>query len=565
MNWLTLGPLPHSEAERRFDWRDGAVIFTFLLFAALFFLARLQRTYPAPLVWGDSANIASFAAALDHPQNFQNDELLYDLDNIRIYATMQIPLIRLLYRWVGEYGLSFLLLLGPTVFLQLVGFYILGRAIFASRYWALLLSLVSAIPTTLVLQEFWGIVDNPLPRFTFQALLPFVLALFWVWREKPLRWSLVMLLAGFLVYVHPVSTPAWITAIWLGCLVYLPHSWRVWQKISWMGFLGVVSLLVMLPFIYNYLTYHEHGQTANNAVMVRVLYEYFPKNLLNPPAALIELFRDTLSLGVLLLGIAGFVVLWILKAGDRRELLLTLTWLGGIVLVSVALPTLERLVERIFNQSPFETELPRGIRYLYFFLILYSIWGLSELRRRARNRYLSMGFAGLGLIPLIVFASPNLDRLGRYLDMKPLVACWTTGRLFCPAENDYNLLVQAIRQQTPETARFYFSTDAYDTSSFSLRYLALRSLVYSYKDRGLLAYSNAADLEQWYQTMLEASAYKSDRVWMRRGPDGMRRFLDRLGVDYLIVNFPVIPERAVEFGARIEYQNNSFTLLEIIR
>ncbi len=565
MKWLTSGPLPCPVSERRFDLRDWLVILVFLLFAAFYFMARLQRSLPAPLVWGDSANIASFAAALDYPQNFQGDALLHDLDNIRIYSTIQIPLIRLFYRWVDDYGLSFLLLLGPTVFLQLTGFYLLGRAIFTSRYWALLFSLASAIPTTVVLQEFWGIVDNPLPRFTFQALLPFVMALFWVWRERPLRWPLVMMLAGLLVYIHPVSTPAWIAAFWLGCVLYLPGHWRGWQKAAWLVSLGAAALLVMLPFIYNYLTYHESGQTANNALLLQVLYEQFPENLLNPPAAIAELLRDSMDSGLMLFGLTGFLVLWWLKAGERQELILTLVWLGGVLMVSVAVPMLERIVERIFNLSPFETELLRGIRYFHFFMILYAMWGLSELWRKARHRYLAYGIAVLGLLPLVVFALPNLDRLYRYIDWKPLIACWTTGKPICPAENDFYSLIQAIRQQTPEDGRFYYSPSAYDTASLPLRYLTLRSLVYSYKDRGLLAYSNTADLEQWYQTMTEASSYKSDKIWLRRDPVGLRRFLDRLGTDYLIVNFPVIPERAKDFGANIVYQNESFTLLHLIR
>lgn len=565
MKWFTLGPLPRPVSDRRIDWRDGMVIFAFLLFAALFFMARLQRTLPGPLVWGDSANIASFAAALDNPQNFQGDALLYDLDNIRIYATIQIPLIRLFYRWVGEYGFSFLLLLGPTVFLQLAGFYFLGRVILANRYWALLFSLTSAIPAAVVLQEFWGIVDNPLPRFTFQALLPFVLALFWVWREQPLRWLLVMALAGLLVYVHPVSAPAWIAALWLGCLLYLPRNWRGWQKAAWMICLGIAALLVMLPFIVNYQTYYAHGQNANNALLLRVLYEHFPEKLLNPPAAVFELLRDTLGSGLMLFGLAGFLILWWIKAGERRELILTLVWLGGVLLVSVAAPMVERIVERLFDLTPFETELLRGIRYIYFYITLYAIWGLSELWRRVRYRYLAYGIAVLGMAPLIVFASPNLDRLARYLDWKPLFTCWTTGRPFCPVQNDYYSLIQAIRQQTPEDGRFYYSANAYDTASLPLRYFALRSLVYNYKDRGFLTYSNAAGLEQWYQTMTEASAYKNDKIWLRKDPEGMRRFLDRLEADYLIVNFLVTPKKAGELGARIVYQNASFTLLQLIR
>ena len=74
--------------------------------------------------------------------------------------------------------MSFWLLL-PTILLQLIGFYFLGRVLYRSRLWAFLLAVITAAMVTEVgLGEFWGIWRDVLPRFTFQAFLPFC----WRWR-----------------------------------------------------------------------------------------------------------------------------------------------------------------------------------------------------------------------------------------------------------------------------------------------------------------------------------------------------------------------------------------------
>ncbi|MDO8559756.1 MAG: hypothetical protein Q7S23_01825, partial [bacterium] len=192
---------------------------------------RWQGAYPFAFLSGDSANIAGFAAALDHPGNFTGDAILSDPANFRFYQTIHLPLIRALTKITGDYGTSFIWLLGWHVLVQAVGFYILGRILFHRRYWAALYAIMTLVPVQLNL-EFWGAWSDPLPRFSFQALLPYLLAAALRWRSSPIAWPWLMAAAGVLVYVHPVSAPGWGLALWLGFVWGAPAAWSYQKKMT---------------------------------------------------------------------------------------------------------------------------------------------------------------------------------------------------------------------------------------------------------------------------------------------------------------------------------------------
>ena len=305
---------------------DWLAMLTFLTFAVIYFLGRLQGNYPVVILTGDGGNIASYAAALDHPGWFQADPVLGDLRNIDIYATIHIPIIRALNRLTGDYGLAYAWLVLPQTFLQLLGFYLAGKgAVHQSqqqyrRYSAgrivsgpfVLAFLTAMTVINIGLGEIWGVWQDALPRVTFQSLLPFLLTLTLVWKDRPGRWPWLMLLAGLLVYVHPISAPAWGLAIWFSLWLLLPTGWNWKRRILTMLGLGVLFLLVLAPFAVNYLSYRGQDQAADYNTVMAILQTYSPKNLLNVPAALGDFvwsMTRSLLLPVALAGFTGNLVI----------------------------------------------------------------------------------------------------------------------------------------------------------------------------------------------------------------------------------------------------------------
>ncbi len=59
--------------------------------------------------------------------------------------------------------------------MQFFSYYLLGRVLYANRYWALLFTLAVSAPMNLAGGEVWGAVGDGMPRFTYQVLIPFLL------------------------------------------------------------------------------------------------------------------------------------------------------------------------------------------------------------------------------------------------------------------------------------------------------------------------------------------------------------------------------------------------------
>ena len=556
-------PLPARRSAlvgvNQWDWVFALV---FLAFAGIYFLGRLQANYPIVILSGDGGNIASYAAALDHPGWFQADPALGASNNIGIYATIHIPLIRALYRLTGDYGLAYAWLVFPQTFLQLLGFYILGRVLFRNRFWAFILAFLTAMTVINIgLGEIWGVWQDALPRVTFQSLLPFLLALTLVWKDRPVRWPWLMLFAGLLVYVHPISAPAWGLAIWLSLWLLQPKGWSWKRRSLVMLGLGFLFLLILTPYAFNYLSYRGRDQSADyNTVMV-ILKNYSPANLLNVPAALGSfLWSSTKSL-LLPLALVGLVATWLLKKNDRTDLKLVLLWMAGLFITSVLIPFAEQLVEQRLHILPFETELVRCIRYFVPLLLLFWIWPLAEWTPRLTNPLVRRSAIALGIVLFGFWGATNRPAVR---DIFQTFVCFTHARLVCPAPGSLNELILTLRTQTqPGQGVLVFNEDtAYVSQSLSVRYAALRPLVYTLRDSGLLGYSNRSALPGWLATTQQMDSLRAMTDSQARLA-GLVPLAKSLGAVYLVVDFGVAPEMLKSLPVSVVMQDESYLLLKL--
>lgn len=543
----------------RWDWLAAGI---FLAFAGLYFLGRLQGNYPLVILTGDGGNIASFAAAADHPDMFSGDPALGEANNYAIYATLHIPLIRALNQLTGDYGLAYALLVFPQTFLQLLGFYILGRVLFKHRLWAFLLSFLTAMTVINIgLGEIWGIWQDALPRLTFQSLLPYLLALVLVWKDAPRRWPWLMLLAGAMVYVHPISAPAWGFAIWLSLWLLLPRGWTWMRRTLVMLGLGVLFLVPLVPFALNYLSFNLRGQSADYTTVMTILQTYQPANLMNAPAALGAFLVNMTRSLLLPVGLAGLVVTWVLKKGERTALKVVLVWMAGIFITSILIPSAERLLEQRLHILPLETELVRGIRYFIPLLLLFWLWPFTEGLPRLVNPILQRGALVLALLLAGFWSATNRPALGDMLDAG---LCMVRGRLVCASPRPIDELLIALRTQSQpgEGVIFYTQDTAYTSQTLSVRYEALRPLVYTLRDSGILGYSNRSALQGWLATTRQMEE-------LRVLPDPQERLealvplATSLGAKYLVIDFEVAPETVAGQPVTIVMQNEAYLLLKL--
>lgn len=499
-------------ANRRPNWLtkinawDVLLAVAFLLLGAALLLARLQQNYPNVILDSDAANIASFALVQGHPELFTGDLVLSNPSQFANYATIHLPLTRVLNRLAGNFGLAFVLPLGATVFLQLLGFYILGRVLLRSRLWALLFTLAAAAPLRMNVGEFWGLWSDPLPRFAFQAVLPYLLSLAVVWRDQPRRWPVVMILAGLMVFLHPVSAPTWGFAIWLGLWLCHPAEWSPRKRLLVMLGLGGLFLLALAPFGLNYLAYQPKGRPENYAEVMNILLTIYPERL----GDTLVKFSQLLWSEGLVIGLAGLGLTIYLthKAGavkeelpspkrggaGRRGLpLLVLAWMAGLLLIAVGLTAVERAVEAALQILPLQTELIRALRYTIPLLLLFCLWPLTLLAGRTQNqggRWL-IRLAGILLVTGWLAAHPLTHKL-------PLVAdCLQQGALVCSPNRQVDEVLSVLQQTPRGTAVLAYCQDpAHEALMMSTRYLAMRPLVFTSSDI-FFNYTNAERLERW--------------------------------------------------------------------
>jgi hypothetical protein len=135
----------------------------------------------------------------------------------------------------------------------------------------------------------------------------------------------------------------------------------------------------------------------------------------------------------------------------------------------------------------------------------------------------------------------------------------------CVPPDDYALLLRAVREQTPTGATIYatFANDSRLSHATPVRFNALRPLVYSNKDRGMLVYSNSDSLQLWFDT-LQASTfieknYDDENVMLKRH----LKLARSLGARYLLTELDFNPRLSLLDGETVIYRNPHFALIAL--
>ena len=547
-----------------FTLPDWLIIAFFALLAFMFQLSAFSNGFPTVILGGDAANIASFAAGRAFPQLFLGDAILGDLRNIGLYVTIHLPITIWLEKLLGNFGLAYSVLLLPHVFLQYFSYYLLGRNIFNNRYWAFLFSLAISAPLELAGGEMWGIVGDGMPRFTYQVLIPFILILLLsTWRNKPQRWPWVMVMAGLMAFIHPVSTPAWAFALWLGLWPCMPASFEIRRKLREMAKNGLILALALLPYVSIYLYYHKGGRSNSNYDLVYyILNNYFPYNLLNIPAAVQTLISSTSQYGLLWYGLFGLIITFVVFHTEHDRLKQMLTWMAGISFVTIIVPFFEQIIERSLRIIPLQTELMRGMRYLVPFLFIFWFYPFAELTNRALKTWIVRTSFVMGTLLTIGWLIVNPPY--PFTAAPPVFQCWTQGQFICPGETEYSDALSFIQNETPENAKFVvFLTNRW--SGIEVRYLGLRPMAYAYKDRGQLAFTNLEALQTWFYFLNRENAIFSNKNSPKLD-DKRKRMIDfaqDAEANYMLTNFAFPPDVSKNLGVTIVFQNKSYTILNI--
>jgi len=546
-------------------WFDVLVLLMIILLALLCSFGQWKGSVPYVYLRGDASNIASFVAGRTYPELFQNDYVLGDLDNYRYYYTVYFPILQVLKHVVGDFGTASIVLYAPLIVLQGIGFYLLGAEIFQHRIWGALLAGLNMLTFYMNLGTLWGIAfDDVVPRFMFQALLPYILLRAITWRHNPKRWPWIMVIGGLMVYVHSISSLAWGFGIWLGLWFFLPVEWSKIKKMRQMTFLVIVFLATILPFAILYLSNHAYGETIEYELVYSLMVGRYSPGALDLSRTLGEFLvilfdRETIFT---LTGLIGIPISLMLGTPEsRQKFRLIITWFIGLLIVAVIVPSIDYGFANLTNRLPFQKDLTRNLRYVFLFLSIFSLGGIRELVHWLNNidgklpRKSDLIAPLLGGIFLIWIAQFHLP-----IFATKSWACIDKGDIFCPREtNEMQKLeiLDVIRHETPEGAKIMPMG-----LQMEIRYYALRPVIFAQSDIAVLSYTNPVRLLQWHEKAQEINQINnlSDKDMKT---EEIVDFSKRHGAEYLLVTWSPTESMLELLGVDLVFSNESYALISL--
>ena len=545
---------------RHIDRRDLLITVAFAVFAAVYFHDVFRGDAPYVHLRADASSLASFAAAMDHPELFAGDAILDDPRHFDYYPTIHVPAMRWLAPVFGDYGTAFMSLLPLHVFVQALGFYVLGRVIFSSRYWAVLLAILNLVPIRLGFGTYWGPDVEPLARFTFQALLPFLLALTLHWRRAPKRWVWIMIAAGLMTYAHAVSAPAWAMALWLSLAFAFPERLRRPRHLFHLVLLGLVCVAISVPAVVALVDADEPGgQVYTDEVSEirqsdrrRVEFQDIGKGILR----CLRFFNKYELLFWAIVASGAAFLAWS-RPRERPRLAMLTHWACGIALISVVLPLIEQEVCRArgIPTTGNLLVLLRNLRYFVPLGFIACLWSLSVMDRSPGRRPVgrtAARVAGILIAGFWLLGHPPL-RLGWAQN-------WHDEFLYDRETRAARLeTLDAVRRQTPPRSRLLAESLGHE-----LRYYALRPVLWASHDRLWFEHTDPPAFLRWNRIWKQIEPIRqlgspAERLaaWLRLG--------DRVDADFLLLERENVPDRTgdqVAPGWREVWRNDRQVLIE---
>lgn len=546
---------------------DLFIILFFILVGISFFLGRWQGNIPFLDLGGDAANVATYAAVLDHPENFKNDFYFNDKQNFSYYVSFHVPYLRAFAPIFGGYGLAYLTLLIPIISIHGTGFYFLGKAFYKNRIWAFILALTSLIIIYTESMDYWGIYEDPQPRMLFGAFFPWVLLLAYRSLENSKLRVITMICVGLMLYINPVSVPGVALSIWLSFLIFKPKETKISRHLLEMLLYGAIFLIITIPFLVIYLQSREIVPSGVNYSDAINYFESSYMAMFNVKDTLFSYLTNLSTAFLLPLAIVSSFLVYN-YTNKKRELSLLLVWILGIFLVAIGLTYLVDIITKETETIPFLLQMTRDLRYIVplleiivFLPISYRYNLIKDEQGQVSLRRYAYLIVGIGILYAFVygFREVTKERLEMNMYAQKTVNCLFTKQVFCLDQGDEDLeqLMTFIRGST-ETDATFISLPPVDIND-KIRYEGLRSIVFDVGDirtMRLVDISKGISMTQYVETWNRIShivdPYERQESYIH--------FAEELSADYAVAQ--TFQDQETEYN--VVFSNDSYSVIQLV-
>lgn len=485
-----------------------------LCFAVLVHFGRIGASINGVDLTTDSAMYTSIAAAFAHPDAFTKD---FVYSSLALFSTHVTPLVRLV-DWLatdGNYGLAYLQLTGPSVFMHYAGFYLLGVVLFTQRWKALIFTVLMGLVFWLPWGTYWGAgYPDYTPRSLFNSLYAVYLCVALALLRRPGWWPVFMAAVGLLVYVHSISALPAAAGLWLSFAFSRPDGWSWGRHVGWLLLCGLSFLASMVPYAAVYLHSSGMSLTADDvAFMQHILQTRFDIEYAKYWYGMAQFFKQYTLLPVFPLALWGTWMIW--KRGTAREKVLgkhIWLWVLGTYIV-IGLFIVDQQIAQALGRVHIEFDLVRVHRFLPFFAMCLIFLGANILFRVMQTPGWRRTCSRVFCLALVIgffcggqhdMARTSLAWYWNKLDAARYEAAY--GPQLRRAE-----MIEALRQHTQQGESIFYAGE-----DQAIRYNALRALTYGWKDACLMYYAKALpQLRVWAH--MEKTLHAAPQAYIAEG------------------------------------------------
>lgn len=530
---------------------DLALVLFLCVFAGIVQYGRIGSSIDGIALATDQGMYTSMIAARAMPEAFISDAFYSNSKILDIYRLIHFPLIESLVE-DGKFGIAYLKLTGVHVFLNYLGFYLLGMLLLKKRWPALFFSLLMGFVYWIPWGTYWGggYLDYS-PRTTFSALYSFLLCwVLTVW-NKPRWWPCVMFVAGLMVYIHAISSLPVLAGLWLGFAVLKPAQstwkWHAW----WMVFVGLCGVAGIGPYMLHYMKPGLALTPADVSLLQDVMRLRFNIEFSEYWAGLGQFFWQHIRLG--LFPLAGTGAYLIYKYGNTEErrigLQIGMWCLGPVVVLCIFL--LDQYVAALRGVPPMQFDLIRTLRFWPFFAMCFILLGIKVLFCRVplhsvTARWIARFVACGVCIGLFFGGNSDLIRSSAMYYWNSLDS-QRYEKAYAPIL-ERKAMLEALKKYTPLGSTIFYAQE-----DEAIRHYAHRALVFAWKDVGSLYYAKAIpELRIW------VDIYKQ----LQDNPTAYIGLAGQAGADYLLSNRPQDKNLLLQVG-EIVWENNQYILVRL--